>query len=124
MSYLLNQLNSIGSDRLLNKDYDELRNRIAQASQVAEEYYTYLETVRNTGANLDSKQMTRYVNKIITANRSVWKILKIVPYERKQQYRIEKQALIKTLKAQILTQKQKEESESNEPPQKVQKCQT
>ena len=124
MSYLLNQLNSIGSDRLLNKDYDELRNRIAQASQVAEEYYTYLETVRNTGANLDSKQMTRYVNKIIAANRSVWKILKIVPYERKQQYRIEKQALIRTLKAQILTQKQKEESESNEPPQKVQKCQT
>ena len=124
MSYLVNQLNSIGSDRLLNRDYDELRNKVAQASQVAEEYYTYLETVRNTGANLDSKQMTRYVNKIIAANRSVWKILKIVPYERKQQYRIEKQALIKTLKAQILTQKQKEESESNEPPQKVQKCQT
>jgi hypothetical protein len=124
MSYLLNQLNSIGSDRLLNRDYDELRNKVAQASQVAEEYYTYLETVRNTGANLDSKQMTRYVNKIIAANRSVWKILKIVPYERKQQYRIEKQALIRTLKAQILTQKQKEESESNEPPQKVQKCQT
>jgi hypothetical protein len=124
MSYLLNQLNSIGSDRLRNRDYDELRNKVAQASQVAEEYYTYLETVRNTGANLDSKQMTRYVNKIIAANRSVWKILKIVPYERKQQYRIEKQALIKTLKAQILTQKQKEESESNEPPQKVQKCQT
>jgi hypothetical protein len=124
MSYLVNQLNFIGSDRLLNKDYDELRNRIAQASQVAEEYYTYLETVRNTGANLDSKQMTRYVNKIIVANRSLWKILKIVPYERKQQYRIEKQALIRTLKAQILTQKQKEESESNEPPPKVQKCQT
>jgi hypothetical protein len=124
MSYLVNQLNSIGSDRLLNRDYDELRNKVAQASQVAEEYYTYLETVRNTGANLDSKQMTRYVNKIIAANRSVWKILKIVPYERKQQYRIEKQALIRTLKAQILTQKQKEESESNEPPQKVQKCQT
>jgi hypothetical protein len=124
MSYLVNQLNSIGSDRLLNKDYDELRNRIAQASQVAEEYYTYLETVRNTGVNLDSKQMTSYVNKIIAANRSLWKILKIVPYERKQQYRIEKQALIRTLKAQILTQKQKEESESNEPPQKVQKCQT
>jgi hypothetical protein len=124
MSYLVNQLNSIGSDRLLNRDYDELRNKVAQASQVAEEYYTYLETVRNTGANLDSKQMTRYVNKIIAANRLVWKILKIVPYERKQQYRIEKQALIRTLKAQILTQKQKEESESNEPPQKVQKCQT
>ena len=124
MSYLVNQLNSIGSDRSLNRDYDELRNKVAQASQVAEEYYTYLETVRNTEANLDSKQMTRYVNKIIAANRSVWKILKIVPYERKQQYRIEKQALIKTLKAQILTQKQKEESESNEPPQKVQKCQT
>ena len=115
MSYLVNQLNSIGSDRLLNRDYDELRNKVAQASQVAEEYYTYLETVRNTGANLDSKQMTRYVNKIIVANRSVWKILKIVPYDRKQQYRIEKQALIRTLKAQILTQKQKEESESNEP---------
>lgn len=124
MSYLVNQLNSIGSDRLLNRDYDELRNKIAQASQVAEEYYTYLETVRNTGANLDSKQMTRYVNKIIAANRSLWKILKTVPYERKQQYRIEKQALIRTLKTQILTQKQKEESESNEPPQKVQKCQT
>ena len=124
MSYLVNQLNSIGSDRLLNRDYDELRNKVAQASQVAEEYYTYLETVRNTGANLDSKQMTSYVNKIIAANRSLWKILKIVPYERKQQYRIEKQALIRTLKAQILTQKQKEESESNEPPQKVQKCQT
>ena len=124
MSYLVNQLNSIGSDRLLNRDYDELRNKVAQASQVAEEYYTYLETVRNTETNLDSKQMTRYVNKIIAANRSVWKILKIVPYARKQQYRIEKQALIKTLKAQILTQKQKEESESNEPPQKVQKCQT
>jgi hypothetical protein len=120
----VNQLNPIGSDRLLNKNYDELRNRIAQASQIAEEYYTYLETVRNTGANLDSKQMTSYVNKIIAANRSLWKILKIVPYEHKQQYRIEKQALIKTLKAQILTQKQKEESESNEPPQKVQKCQT
>ena len=124
MSHLVNQLNPIGPDRLLNKDYDELRNRIAQASQIAEKYYTYLETARNTGASLDSKQMTSYVNKIIAANRSLWKILKIVPYERKQQYRVEKQALIRTLKAQILTQKQKEESESNEPPQKVQKCQT
>ena len=124
MSYLVNQLNPIGSDRLLNKDYDELRNRIAQASQIAADYFTYLVTLINTGANLDSKQMTSYVNKIIAANRSLWKILKIVPYEHKQQYRIEKQALIKTLKAQILTQKQKEESESNEPPQKVQKCQT
>jgi hypothetical protein len=107
--FMLHQINHLGSDRLLNVDYIELRKRIQLASTLAEQYYVYLENTKNGIAQLDSKLMTTHVNKIIAANRSLWKILKLVPYEQKDQYKIEKQALIKTLKAQIVTQKQIEE---------------
>ena len=106
-----NQANQFGSERVLDRDYIELRNRIAFASNIAEEYYTYLDNARNGRAELSSSHMSSYIDRIVTANRSLWKLLKLVPYEHKNQYNIKKRALVKILQEQIATQKQKEELE-------------
>ena len=107
-----NQVSHLGSERLLDRDYIELRNRIAIASEIAEEYYTYLDNARHGKAELNSALMSQYVSRIISANKSLWKLLKLTPYEQKDQYKIEKQILIRTLRAQIAEQQQKEELET------------
>ena len=103
-----NQASHLGSERLLDRDFIELRRRIAVASNLAEEYYTYLDNARNGRAELNSALMSQYVSRIILANKLLWKLLKLAPYEQKDQYKIEKQILIRTLKAQIAEQQQKE----------------
>ena len=106
-----NQVSHLGSERLLDRDYIELRNRIAIASRIAEEYYTYLDNARNGRTELKSVVMSQYLGRIILANNSLWKLLKLAPYEHKDQYKLEKQAMIRILREQIVKQQQKEELE-------------
>ena len=93
----------------------ELRLEIRGQRTQTEEYYTYLDNARNGRAELNSALMSQYVSRIILANKLLWKLLKLAPYEQKDQYKIEKQILIRTLKAQIAEQQQKEKLATEQP---------
>jgi len=98
------KVNQLFSDRLLKRDYVELISRVTHASKVSEDYYIYLQIIVNTKRKLDSTHMSHYVDRIVEANKRLWRLLKLFPNKNKDQYKAQKDALIETLQTQLAAQ--------------------